>query len=372
VPLMTYAVPVGFAAIFTGWRWIARIAGLLLDISRRVADFHARWEPGWCVPDPPAWLAVSFVLALLALAVLARRRSRMWMLAAPVVAVLFVTIVVHPFPAKVQSRSLELTAIDVGQGEALFLALPGGRTMMVDGGGIPVFGSRRKPALDIGEDVVAPYLWSRSIRQLDVLVSTHGHEDHLGGLLALVEDFHPRELWTGATVESPAWKALREGAAARGVRLRPMRAGESFEFGGARFAVLSPPMAYQARAAPVNDDSLVMAVAYGRHRFLLTGDAEGPMEEEMLQRGVPRADVLKVGHHGSRTSSSQSFLAAVHPAFALISAGFENQFGLPHSEVTGRLGDLAVELYRTDQDGLITIRSDGWRITTQTERMYGR
>ena len=372
VPLMTYAVPVGFAAIFTGWRWIAWIAGVLLQLSRHVADFHAHWEPGWRVPDPPVWLGISFIAALILLAILARSRTRWWIPVFLAVAALFVTIVFHPFPARIVAGSLELTALDVGQGEALFVALPDGRTMMVDGGGIPANGRNRKPALDIGEDVVAPYLWSRSIRHLDVLVSTHGHEDHMGGLPALMEDFHPTELWTGATPESPPWNALRKQAAIHGIRVRPLRAGEEFSYGGARFRVLSPPADYLVGTAPVNNDSLVMSAAYGRHRFLLTGDAEWPMEAEMLHRGLAPADVLKVGHHGSRTSSSQPFLAAVHPAFALVSAGLDNQFGLPHQEVSGRLGDLAVELYRTDQDGRITIRTDGWRITTDTERMYGR
>ncbi|MCC7499908.1 MAG: ComEC/Rec2 family competence protein [Bryobacterales bacterium] len=371
VPLMTCAIPVGFAAIFTGWHAVAALGGLLLDLSRRVAGFHARWEPNWRVPDPPAWLGITFIAALVVLAILARRSAPWWKPAAAVAAGLFAVIVVHPFPPRIVSGSLELTAVDVGQGEALFVALPAGNTMMVDGGGIPANGRNRKPALDIGEDVVAPYLWSRSVRRLDVLVSTHGHEDHAGGLPALVAAFHPRELWTGATPGSIAWDALRAQALAAGMRIRPLRADEAFLFGGAGFRVLSPPPNYRAGMAPANNDSLVMTISYGRHRFLLTGDAEWPMESEMLGRGLPRADVLKIAHHGSRTSSSEPFLAAVHPAFALISAGRDNQFGLPHRDVLGRLGDLAVELYRTDLDGRVTIRTDGWKITTTTDRLEG-
>lgn len=372
VPLMTYAVPIGFAAVFTGWRWLASVAGFLLDLSRRVADFHARWEPGWRTPDPPLWLGVLFAGALIVLSILVRRSSRWWIAAASAVALLFAGIVTHPFPPRIIAHSLELTAIDVGQGEAVLLVLPSGRTMMVDGGGIPANGRSRAPSLDIGEEVVAPYLWSRSIRHLDVLVSTHGHEDHLGGLPALLAAFHPGELWTGATPDSPAWNALRARALDARVLIRPLRAGQSFAYGGAGFRVLSPPPGYRAGPAPRNNDSLVMSVAYGRHRFLLTGDAEWPMEYEMLQRGLDRADVLKVGHHGSQTSSSEPFLAAAHPSFAVISAGLDNQFGLPRPEVLHRLGDLAVELYQTSRDGRITIRSDGWRITTSTQRLEHR
>src|SRR6185295_16573235 len=125
-------------------------------------------------------------------------------------AVLLALLLWHPFPAAVRAGELELTTIDVGQGDSLLVVFPDGRRMLVDGGGIPAFGRIARSQLDIGEDVVAPYLWERGIRTLDVIAISHAHDDHIGGLPALVSDFRPREIWTGATPECPTWSAVRE------------------------------------------------------------------------------------------------------------------------------------------------------------------
>jgi competence protein ComEC len=126
---------------------------------------------------------------------------------------------------------------------------------------------------------------------------------------------------------------------------------------------LSPPLGFSPAKAG-NNDSLALRITYGAHSFLLTGDLESPMERLLVDGGRPlRADVLKVGHHGSKTSTSLEFLAAVSPAVALISAGFENSFGHPHPAVLGRLGERHAAILRTDQDGLVTVRSDGRKLS---------
>ena len=147
----------------------------------------------------------------------------------------------HPFAPEIARNQLELTAIDVGQGDSLLVSFPDGKLMVVDGGGIPAFGRRTKSNMEIGEDVVSPYLWGRSIRTVDVLALTHAHEDHIGGLSALMENFHVHELWTGAMSDNPLWDALRDQARRSGVRIVPMQAGSAFAFGGARVEVLAPP-----------------------------------------------------------------------------------------------------------------------------------
>ena len=140
-----------------------------------------------------------------------------------------------------------MTAIDVGQGDSLLVVFPDGKRMLVDGGGIPAFGRIARSQLDIGEDVVAPYLWDRGIRTVDVIALSHAHEDHIGGLAALIADFHPRELWTGFTPDSPEWRAVHDQAVAVGARIVPLRAPGRFAFGGAAIEVLAPTPDYLPR-----------------------------------------------------------------------------------------------------------------------------
>jgi len=282
VPVMGVAVPAGFVAVITGWNWVARIGGWLLGLSQAIVGWHAALEPQWRIPTPPLWLAVAFSAALLAAAV---ARGRWWRTGTAVlVAALLALLLASPFPPRVHPGELEMTAIDVGQGDSLLVVFPDGKRMLVDGGGIPAFGDRPRPQLDIGEDVVAPYLWVRGIGSVDVVVLSHAHDDHAGGLPALVADFHPRELWTGATPECDAWRRLRAEATRRGVKIVPMQEPRRFAFGGAEIEVLAPLDDYVSAGDAKNNDSLVLRLRYGRRSFLLTGDVERPVERGMLAR----------------------------------------------------------------------------------------
>ena len=405
VPLLALVVPIGFIAIFTGWHFVAMMAEWLLDAGQRVADWHLRFEPAWRVADPPLWLSLAFSAALVAFAMAWRSKSvahaplravfallrthvhgrepgvhtsvnaarkgacaTRWLSGSAVLA-LFILLFWHPFPPELWAGQLELTVIDVGQGDSLLVAFPDGKLMLVDGGGILTFGHHAKSKIDIGEDVVSPYLWKRSIRKVDVVVLTHAHDDHAGGLPALIENFHPAELWTGAMVASEAWSLVRQKAQAQGVKIVAMQSGRCFDFGGAHIEILSPPSDYVPSASPKNNDSLAMRLTYGQRSFLLTGDMEKPMELRALADGQPLgADVLKVGHHGSNTSSTEPFLNAVSPTFAVISDGFENSFHHPHPLVLERLAEHRAGALRTDLQGLITVRTDGRRIWVETYR----
>ena len=166
-PLLTLAVPTGLAAVATGWSWPVWIAGALVRAAGQVAAWHARWEPAWRVPDPPLWLAAAFLAALILLAVTRRR-----ILLVPVLALLAI-LVWHPFAPASTPGWLELAMLDVGQGEAMLIGFPDGKWMMVDAGGIPVYGKRPVASrMEIGEDVVTPYLLSRGIRRIDIVASS--------------------------------------------------------------------------------------------------------------------------------------------------------------------------------------------------------
>ncbi|MCU1257563.1 MAG: internalization-related competence protein ComEC/Rec2, partial [Bryobacterales bacterium] len=359
VPLLSAVVPLGFLAIFTNSTVVAQLAAWLLELSRMAVGWHARWEPNWRIPDPPAWLAVAFALALLVAAI---RFPWKWVRFATALTALMLLglLVAHPFRPATAPGTLEITAIDVGQGDSILVAFPDGKLMLIDGGGIPSFGRTTKTRLDIGEDVVAPYLWTRSIRRIDIVALSHAHEDHIGGLAAILQDFDVKELWTGATPSYPSWDRLKQEASGRGVAIKPMRRGEPFRFGGASVQVLAPLPDYEPGNSPKNNDSLVLRLAYGRHSLLLTGDMEKQIEQQLLaDDAIRRTDVLKVGHHGSKSSSSPAFLDALHPAFALISDGFENSYGHPHRQTIDNLSQRRIRTLRTDQQGLLTIRSDG-------------
>lgn len=367
VPLMSLVVPAGFVAIFTGWHWVAAIVGGCLWLSQKVVSWHASIEPNWRVPTPPVWLGVTIAATLIAAAAV---RGRRWRTASYIaVAAALALLFLHPFAAKTTPGALEITTIDVGQGDSILVVFPDGKRLLMDGGGIPAFGGQSRAQLDIGEEVVAPYLWDRSFRSVDVVALSHAHEDHIGGLPALVSDFHPRELWTGATPESGTWREVRRRTASASTIVRPLRAPSRFAFGGAEIEVLAPGAEYVPGAVPKNNDSLVLRVRYGRHSFLLAGDVERQVESQMLGSPV-RSDVLKVAHHGSKTSTTQEFLDAVAPSFAIVSAGRDNSYGHPNPEVIDRLERFGVVVLRTDVDGMVTVRSDGRRLSLGTHNGY--
>ena len=323
--------------------------------SLALADFR--------IPAPLLWQSLAFCALLAVAMVLARlavSSGLRWQRRAAWAALLCAALVsVLPRPVDHPRDALLMEAIDVGQGDSLLLITPDGKTLLVDGGGFDGGPHQAPQHYDIGEEVVSEVLWSRGIRHLDVVALSHAHSDHMGGLPAVLRNFHPSELWVGNNPRFGAYNALVDEAADLHVQVRSLRAGDAFPFGPTQVGVLAPFRDYQPGQEPANNDSLVLRVAYGATSVLLEGDAEAPIEEAMLSEPGLQSTLLKVGHHGSITSTRPEFLARVAPGWAVISCGLRNRYGHPRIEVLEELEAARVRTFRTDIGGAACFRLDG-------------
>ncbi|MBV9403825.1 MAG: ComEC/Rec2 family competence protein, partial [Acidobacteriaceae bacterium] len=281
VPLLMLVVPLGFAAMLTDLHPLAALTRALLNWSEWMASWHVHFEPPWRIAAVPLWIAIAFSVSLVMLAIAMRWSKNRFATHAALASslLLFLLIWLQPWPPEIRPHLLEVSAIDVSQGDSLLLVFPNGETMLVDAGGFPgMERMARKPQMDIGEDVVSPYLWSRRIHHLDYAVLTHGHSDHMAGLPAILDNFRPRALWIGIEPATAEWKFVQQHAAADHVPIVALnRASAQQTIGGAHVRVLAPSADYVAGDVPQNNDSLVFEVTYGRRSVLLTGDAERPI-----------------------------------------------------------------------------------------------
>jgi competence protein ComEC len=322
-------------------------------------------SPGWAwVPVfPPGWPSVLLWIAglfLLGIGIRPRDerapgdRRRLALAVAPL---LCLPMVVGMFLPGRPPAATELTFLDVGQGDCCLARFPDGGTMLVDGGGSPF------SEFDVGERVVAPALRARGVGRIDLVVLTHAHEDHVGGLPAILRDVRVgRVLDAAGPVDAKSYETFRALARAQGIPVTTARRGMRIALGPRRAAMLevlhpAEPLLAGTNSDP-NNNSVVLRLTCGGTRVLLTGDAEAAAEEAM-QRLDLRADVLKVGHHGSRTSTGDALLAAVRPRLAVISCGRRNSFGHPAAATLSRLERRGVSLFRTDQDGAVVVAVEG-------------
>ena len=377
VPLVGVLVPVGFAAATLGLMLpsVAALAvrplGPLLDLIHILARFFAAL-PGAAIPVfPPslAGIAISYLVLIALVEVLRGRLALRRPAAIGAVLVLLSVLIWAQVLQGAGPRLLSIRVLDVGQGDAILLRAPSGHTVLIDGGG-EVEG--HLTGYDVGARRVVPVLRRLGVRRIDVVILSHAHEDHAGGLVAVLQNFRVGlVLDSGLPHQAPSYARIRELVAARGIPYRLARRGMRLDLGdGLRLAVLLPQEPLIAGSgSDVNLNSVVVRAIYHHVGVLFTGDMEALNESQLLDLGDDvRSAILKVAHHGSDTGTTEAFVDAVRPAVAVISVGAMNPFGHPHRRTLDVLEEWGAQVYRTDRDGAVLIQSDGRRITVRTVR----
>ena len=346
--------------------WPAKVLSLVMTLLFEMTHLPglAAWL-SYRMPSPPLWVAygfcAAFVLAGLALR-FARRAAGMALAAC---AVFVVLVAVHPFAPRLPPGALQLTALDCGQGDAIFLALPGGATMLVNaGGGRSRGGGLQGRRWDAGEDIVSPYLWSLGIKKIDVVVLTHASPDRLGGFDAILANFRVGEFWNAPAPETPGYAKLLQAVAERGIPTRTLMAGDSLSLGGGSVRVLWPA------SESGDDDALIMRISADGMNFLLPGDTSSNAEKAILAAGEPlQSQVAKVAIVGHKSSPSSDFLARAAPRVAIFGSegGTHARGGLPNPEISRVLQNAGARIFCTDNDGATTVE---WKQGSLVVRTY--
>jgi competence protein ComEC len=276
---------------------------------------------------------------------------------------------------------LRIDFLDVGQGDAALITMPDGTTLLVDAGGQPQFHAPQKDAGEdettalferdrrsIGERVVSEYLWWRGLDRVDYILATHADADHIDGLNDVARNFRVRAAMVGRAPSSDS-EFAQFAATARENNLPVwlVGRGDILRFGAVEALVLWPARTGDLRAPSGNNDSVVLSIRFGNRAFLLTGDIEKDAEAALTNAPAElHCDVVKVAHHGSRTSSTGAFIQATLPAYAVISVGLTSIFGHPHAEVLERWRASGAEILTTGKRGTITFSTDGSDLRVET------
>ena len=354
-----------FSATFAGLFFF--MAGHAAESAMGVASLFSILPYGFLTLPRPTPITTALVLTLLFSLLLSQphRRKGPAAVAFYCLAMLVIT-AFNTFDKRHNNPNLRITVLDVGQGSAAVVDFPNGKRWLVDGG------FARPNGYDVGRYAVAPYLQKAQITSLDAVVLSHPESDHMGGLIHILRYFTVGELLTSPHKgKGELWELFCETATHTGTLKRCFTAQSLPMFvEGVHVSCLhpsAPHTCFTGRGA-ANNNSLVLMLSYGHHRFLLTGDIMEKAESRLVEQAgqALRADVIVVPHHGSATSSTSKFIDHVRPSIAVVSVGGSNRYGLPNKQVLSRYSKTGCALYRTDRHGAVTIESDGVSLSTKT------
>jgi competence protein ComEC len=369
VPAMAVAQMSGMLAVvvWVGLPELASHVTLLSELavagivdSARLVDV-APWLT-WRVAPPAFGWVVAFYIAL-GLTWFARRHLRLYRMGVALLTSFMAGLLTSPERALARPAAgrLRVAMLDVGQGEAILVQFPNGQSLLVDAG-------NATPTFDVGERIVVPAAQALGVRRLDWLAVTHPDLDHIGGASAVAAALRPSEVWEGVPVpRDPHWHSFKSAMVSSGVAWRQLQAHDRLTIGDVLLEVVAPHRPDWERQRSRNDDSLVLRLKYGETEWLLTGDISATVEDSLGDDEPSRAlRVLKVAHHGSRTSTTPDFVDRYAPVMAFVSAGAGNVFGHPTPAVLSRLSTAHVHVFRTDVAGAIIVETDGVSVFAET------
>ncbi len=301
-------------------------------------------------------------------------------IAAPSFVLLLLVIVFHPFSKPIPDGKLRIDFLDVGQGDSALITMPTGETLLVDGGGRANFNKLyvqreneeaelfEPDVQNIGETVVSNFLWEKGYDRVDYLMPSHADTDHIQGLTDVARNFSiGGVILARMPLDNPDFIALSEVIHKKNIPITLVSKGDTINFGEVKIEILSPEKSGNLETSWSNNQSIVLRITFGDTSFLLTGDIEKEAEKELLQNPeILKSDVIKVAHHGSKSSSTQDFINAVKPKIAVIPVGKRSQFGHPHEEVVERWENSGAKIMSTGENGTITVLSDGKNLEIKT------
>jgi competence protein ComEC len=376
---VTLASPIIQLANLIGWLMIRSVEPFSL---LRIASLR--------LPEYSGWSALIYLLYCVPLILLVNSLSRwrplnpprhgktysstaVWTLIGLQVVLLGIMFL-HPFSSSRPDGTLRVDFLDVGQGDSALVTMPDGATLLIDGGGKPVFvkpnsddpsDSVDRDVRSIGETVVSEHLWWRGLDRIDYVIATHADADHIDGLNDVVRNFSVRSALVARTPGlDPEYSKFAKTLTATKTHVETIQAGDRLQFGSVTIKVLWPYASNDPDASSANNDSVVLQLTFGDDSILFTGDIEKQAEVQILNANTDlHADVVKVPHHGSRTSSTEAFVRATSPKYAIISVGQKSMFGHPHREVVERWMANGAQVLTTGNCGMISVITDGKTMT---------